>query len=283
VVVKFEEATIDNSLPPYKDEAIIMRRYLITSMIVYVLALIMITGICNASTTITEAVICLGVDEKGLPVGANTVFSPEEEILYLWFSFVDATPDTVLLLKWYQGDNIILQNTIELNDAESGTYTAGIYSSYGKPFKEGDWRVEMSVEDELLKVVNFRIGSAEVTEPPKFECDLETIEGLVEKVKTSVQKTKEAEEAHPGFIEYLEDIITDLDTFIAQLSDHCSTYDMIGFQNDVADLDSVMDKFEAGVTRAKEKGSAEGEFIEEMDSILAELKEYRIFWWGPRG
>ena len=112
-----------------------------------------------SSAKITDAKSCRNIDESKNPIGITSTFVPSTPEIFVWFSWAHTMTGTEAKVIWiYEtSDLTVAEVPIVLEDM------AGLgSSSITRPTTEtgwpvGDYRVDLYLDDNLAKSVNFRV------------------------------------------------------------------------------------------------------------------------------
>ena len=134
-----------------------------------------------SSAKIEDAKFCTVVDENQNPSGITSIFTPDSPKIYIWFSWVYTMIGT-------EAKAVLIYETSNLTLAEGSMVIGGDMAgrgsfSFTRPATQagwpvGDYRVDLYLDDELAKSVNFQVilpaevvsDCEEMTGDAKDEC-----------------------------------------------------------------------------------------------------------------
>ncbi|MDP1571196.1 MAG: hypothetical protein Q8L86_14475 [Vicinamibacterales bacterium] len=103
---------------------------------------------------------------EGRPVGAADVFPPDAGPIVIWFRFAGLPPGARLQATWHY---LEMEAPYEIGAAEAVARPGADWADFslelapGRPWPEGGYRVDLSVNGRVLHAVRFRVA---VTDPP---------------------------------------------------------------------------------------------------------------------
>ncbi len=118
-----------------------------------ILLIVFLTGCTVGEFVITDAKLCKEI-KNGEPYGVATNFS-EAETVYCWIEYKNAPENTAMRAVWYYEGEKMYEREIKLKTA-SGKVWFSMYSTE-KMLPHGSYRVEIYVNDELRKEMDFSI------------------------------------------------------------------------------------------------------------------------------
>lgn len=112
-----------------------------------------------SSATIEDAKFCTAVDEDQNPIGIISIFTPDLPKIYIWFSWAHTMIGTeAKAVLIYETSNLtVVEGSMVIEDmAGRGSF------SFTRPATEagwpvGDYRVDLYLDDNLAKSVNFEV------------------------------------------------------------------------------------------------------------------------------
>ncbi|HIP97286.1 MAG TPA: hypothetical protein EYH32_08750, partial [Anaerolineae bacterium] len=104
--------------------------------------------------TIESAVTCKDITDDYKPVNETSTYAPEDTF-YCSVKASNLKQGQTMTWKWYHGDEFLYEQPLTLNKAGSGYVAA--YLSSDQPWPQGDYRVEIFLDDVLVKTVKFSV------------------------------------------------------------------------------------------------------------------------------
>jgi len=147
-----------------------MKRYLLARMAI--LSIVALGAACQHTTAptpvessiaslpklaILDAVMARQVDGDYAPIDVTDQFAPDEAF-YCTIQVADVQPDTILVARWRFGDELIHESVFTVNEPGSGYVAFELTSE--RPWPEGNYRVEISSGEVLLRLVQFRVAES---------------------------------------------------------------------------------------------------------------------------
>jgi hypothetical protein len=116
-------------------------------------ALMLITALVLAEATVTEAVVCTGVEQRE-PKGAAETFDAGVGQLFC-FTRIEGAAGTTIKHAWYWRDALQREISLPIGGSPWRTWS----QKNIQPSQTGAWRVDVVAEDgTVLKSSNFTVG-----------------------------------------------------------------------------------------------------------------------------
>ncbi len=98
------------------------------------------------------------VNEKLKPVGITNTFPPGTSVIYCWFEWASARPNTSIMASWdYITDDIhILDYAFDI-PRKNGSGSVSLSMPQGKELPAGVYRVDLKKNNRILRSLNFRV------------------------------------------------------------------------------------------------------------------------------
>lgn len=103
---------------------------------------------------INEPVMAKGTDEQHNPIEPTTIFKTTDKRIYCTIS-VEGPEGVRLSARWYYGEKLIYDKMIDLGKQRRGAWWLKV--APGQKFPAGDYRIEIYLTKEPLKVVMFKV------------------------------------------------------------------------------------------------------------------------------
>ena len=107
---------------------------------------------------LTDVKMCRALNELQKPQGVTTEFPAGTEVVYCWFSWQEAPPNTELVSRWvYVTDNIqVLDVPVRLTrDTSSGVFVLRMPT--GKPLPGGMYKVDLMADGTVIRTIPFNV------------------------------------------------------------------------------------------------------------------------------
>ena len=117
---------------------------------------------CNcyaAAMEVTSIKTAIGIDEKLLPVKPISNFATGTAKVFCWFQWKKAELNTQIIARWYylEGNIHVLDYTFSIPRKE-GMGSVSLSMPPNKVLPSGEYRVDLTLENKLLKSVKFKIS-----------------------------------------------------------------------------------------------------------------------------
>lgn len=99
-----------------------------------------------------------GQDGRGNPIDAGTTFASGLTELRYFVDYVGMRDGMAYEAKWFFDDDELLSVDVIWDEGESGTFTDNIYRKSGDPLWDGEYRLEIYVEGQLVQEATATIG-----------------------------------------------------------------------------------------------------------------------------
>ena len=107
---------------------------------------------------LTDVKMCRGLTDAQEPKDVTTVFPAGTEVVYCWFSWQEAPPNTEVVSRWsYVPDNLqVLDIPVRLTrDTSAGVFVLRMPS--GKPLPGGMYQVDLMAHGHILRSIPFNV------------------------------------------------------------------------------------------------------------------------------
>jgi hypothetical protein len=106
--------------------------------------------------TLKNVLVCRGISDEGDPVGVNNIFTGDLKSLSIWCDFESPGTDTLLESKWYCEGQFLRAKQLFIDADRNPRFASGsIYA--GAPLPRGRWRVDLLLNERVLKSSEFVI------------------------------------------------------------------------------------------------------------------------------
>ncbi|MCD6554316.1 MAG: hypothetical protein DRI52_01930 [Chloroflexi bacterium] len=133
----------------------------LTRLLVLVLSLAVLSFVslacCNLTKgepTIESAVTCKDITDDYKPVNETSTYAPEDTF-YCSVKASNLKQGQTMTWKWYYGDEFLYEQPLTLDKSGSGYVAA--YLSSDQPWPQGDYKVEIFLDDVLAQTVTFSV------------------------------------------------------------------------------------------------------------------------------
>jgi len=115
----------------------------------------------NALGSITFAA---GIDKNDKPIAPGNSFPTGATELHYFVDYTGMQDGLSYEARWYFDDEVLINVETEWDSGEEGTFTDNIYRKDGEPLWDGEYRLELYIEGEMLQTATATIGGGEA--PP---------------------------------------------------------------------------------------------------------------------
>ncbi|MFZ5916097.1 MAG: S1 family peptidase [Chloroflexota bacterium] len=133
-----------------------------------------------------EIVFAEGVTRRGEPTGETDAFPSGAQEIHIFADYQGMQDGLDFEEMWYIDDVMVLEIPYEWDMGELGTFYDYIYSNSG-PLPDGDYRVDLMIEGQVLRSGETTVGEGRQDKPPDDEDDTEgvVLDGYVRDASTA--------------------------------------------------------------------------------------------------
>ena len=114
---------------------------------------------------IGDLIFASRVDAQGNPVNPGTSFPAGITELYFFFDYVGMQDGMNLNVRWLLNDEELLTYDESWSRGESGTFYDSIYRTSGDPLPDGQYKVELYIEGQLVQEGSATVGTGVAPTP----------------------------------------------------------------------------------------------------------------------
>ncbi|MCD6554048.1 MAG: hypothetical protein DRI52_05300 [Chloroflexi bacterium] len=122
-------------------------------------------GGTTTGASFSEIIFAEGVDRRGNPVKPDTAFPTALPELHVFSDYEGMEDGLPFREVWYINDEPVLDTDVEWEWGEEGTFHDYVYSSQGV-LPDGEYKIELYVENQLLREGSCMIGEGDNPPPP---------------------------------------------------------------------------------------------------------------------
>lgn len=140
-----------------------IRKFLTLSFVIFVA--LFLTASCSyfnssgkkagSALLISDIKMAKGVDKNAVPFGVSSEFNQNDSVIYNWFYYENALPDTKLEVVWFFGEEDIISYFVDVDG--SGIRHDTLRMPDGKLFPAGKYMVEIYHQNKAIKNIFFSV------------------------------------------------------------------------------------------------------------------------------